>query len=42
MSQRRTVLQMQHFSPLQIHCEWLDAQEKAGIDDDSIARADRV
>jgi hypothetical protein len=30
---------MQHFCVLQNHCDWLDAQARAGIDDNCIARA---
>jgi hypothetical protein len=39
MSQRRKLLRMQRFCLLQSHCEWLDAQAQAGINDSRIAQA---
>jgi hypothetical protein len=39
MSRRRKPLETQRFCLLQIHCDWLDAQGRAGIDDNCIARA---
>ena len=39
MNQRRQLLKMQRFSVIQSHCDWLDAQSRVGIDDNSLARA---
>jgi hypothetical protein len=39
MNRRPKLAETQRFSVLQSHCEWLDAQIRAGIDDSRIARA---
>ena len=39
MNCRRELLKPRRFSVLQSHCEWLDAQVRAGIDDSRLARA---
>jgi hypothetical protein len=39
MNQRRKLLKVQRFCVLQCHCDWLDAQVRAGINDSRIARA---
>jgi hypothetical protein len=39
MNERRKLPKVQRFCVLQKLCDWLDAQVRAGIDDNSIARA---
>ena len=39
MNRRRELLKPRRFCVLQSHCDWLDAQARAGIDDSQIARA---
>ena len=39
MNRPPKLLGMQRFCVLQTHCDWLDAQGRAGIDDSRIARA---
>ena len=39
MSRPPKLLELQVFRILQSHCDWLDAQARVGIDDNSIARA---
>lgn len=39
MNRRRELLEPQRFCVLQSHCDWLDAQVRAGIDDSRIAQA---
>jgi hypothetical protein len=39
MNRCRKLVETQRFCLLQIHCDWLDAQVRAGIDDSRIARA---
>jgi hypothetical protein len=39
MRPRRKLLETQQFCVLRNHCDWLDVQGRAGIDDSRIARA---
>ncbi|MGA8655450.1 MAG: hypothetical protein WB586_04820 [Chthoniobacterales bacterium] len=39
MNRRRELREPPRFCVLQSHCDWLDAQVRAGIDDSRIARA---